>query len=723
MIFTGVSLLLNFLGGNETISASNKINVFNSDFGESSVSKVNIELKVNPYRQKVLLDSVGNFSLEWEVNWKKEMVYFNVSAATKGYIGFGLSRKGKMSGADIVIGGVDKNGKPYLSDRHAIGNQLPVLDQSQDWILHEAWEKEGLTFLGFSRPFDTCDSEGDLRIDENSLVSVIWAYGEVDDELQYHFENRGVYNLYLLDPNLAPESLVDTFKEGKIPLKPSKLNNTTGSTNLFRIQQQKNISQQDTLYWCSFHRMPTSKKHHIIGYNVVFPTERDRRHVHHLLLHRCQVPPSSSATGGPCYLGNSVVPSEFSFCSEQVAAWGVGGRAIFFPEHVGLPISESGPEYFLLQVHYDNPNLLPNLTITVSLDIYYTSKLRQNDGAILMLGAGVPGAANLVIPPSSLSHVINGHCAPGCTQKLFPAEGITVFASVLHTHLTGRGVRLRHFREGKELPWIIADDNYNFNYQQVRLLNDEVKIVPGDHLVQKCVYDSTARNGTVVTGGYSTREEMCLAFLFYYTRVPGAFNCLSQIEEESYIDLLGIWNTTFDLKTKEALVTDPRQFSGLTVSNYLTNYIGEWTLRFRKEVQRQHLLQAQISTCPTFSTVSSAQDSISNGGEPLYDLVKVGPEELPGKKDLPTKLSYVFKRKNNTLNDSPGSKQKTQNIVIHQEEAVIPRRIRVFKPYSKCGVGNRGKQRGVRRFPSYRDADRIKNEVNNQFKFNNFWVE
>lgn len=117
----------------------------------------------NPYRHVQILDN-GKYQLEWIVDLTSSRVIFNVTVRTTGYIGLGLSRKGKMSGADIVIGGVLSNGQPYFSDRHAIGHQLPVEDPSQDWHLHQAWESRSHTFLSFSRPFETCDEDHDLPI-------------------------------------------------------------------------------------------------------------------------------------------------------------------------------------------------------------------------------------------------------------------------------------------------------------------------------------------------------------------------------------------------------------------------------------------------------------------------------------------------------------------------------------------------------------------------------
>lgn len=47
---------------------------------------------------------------------------------------------------------------------------------------------------------------------------------------------------------------------------------------------------------------------------------------------------------------------------------------------------------------------------------------------------------------------------------------------------TGRTHKLHHYRNGKELPWITKDDNYDFTFQNPRQLQNERKLLPGDHL-------------------------------------------------------------------------------------------------------------------------------------------------------------------------------------------------------------------------------------------------
>lgn len=195
------------------------------------------------------------------MDWGEHQVHFNVTVETKGYVGFGLTRKGKMSGADIVIGGVLPSGLPYFSDRHAAGHQLPLQDISQDWILEKAWETERYTFLSFSRKFDTCDHDNDLEI-HGDLIGIIWAFGEKDDEIEYHYHNRGVFYAYLLDPDLMPREL-QSSKDVGLPREQESF----GKWNIWRILGDETVPPKETTYMCTVHRTPGSihKRQHAIG--------------------------------------------------------------------------------------------------------------------------------------------------------------------------------------------------------------------------------------------------------------------------------------------------------------------------------------------------------------------------------------------------------------------------------------------------------------------------
>ena len=76
------------------------------------------------------------------------------------------------------------------------------------------------------------------------------------------------------------------------------------------------------------------------------------------------------------------------------------------------------------------------------------------------------------------SFELSGHCIAECTGVGLPQIGINVFASQLHTHLTGTRVITRHVRDGQELEPLNYDNHYSTHFQEIRLLPKFVKVLP-----------------------------------------------------------------------------------------------------------------------------------------------------------------------------------------------------------------------------------------------------
>lgn len=53
---------------------------------------------------------------------------------------------------------------------------------------------------------------------------------------------------------------------------------------------------------------------------------------------------------------------------------------------------------------------------------------------------------------------------------------------IFYFNFTASQIRLRHFRNNVEEPWVIVDDKYDFDFQQNRPLAEHRKVLPGDHL-------------------------------------------------------------------------------------------------------------------------------------------------------------------------------------------------------------------------------------------------
>lgn len=70
------------------------------------------------------------------------------------------------------------------------------------------------------------------------------------------------------------------------------------------------------------------------------------------------------------------------------------------------------------------------------------------------------------------------------------------------------------------------------------MLSQDALILPGDGLITECTYSTQDREKPTL-GGYSTKEEMCLAFVLYYPRIQLA-GCYSMPPVKYFFEALGI---------------------------------------------------------------------------------------------------------------------------------------------------------------------------------------
>ncbi|XP_076044750.1 uncharacterized protein LOC143027356 [Oratosquilla oratoria] len=392
-------------------------------------------------------------------------------------------------------------------DRYAFGLMTPSVDASQDYELLGGFQNNTHTVLRFARPWVTCDRDSDRMLSEDT-TRVIWSYDAVDPEqtdlIPLH-DHRGTKSLYLKEPQVD-------FRTTRAP-----------DVMHFDLRAPNVTVPEDihTLYWCKLYKLPERKrKTQAIGY-VPLVDETNVAHVHHMILYECHLPNShllmekwTSHAGSQCYMN---MPPSWYMCNTPIISWAIGSQGEMYPDHVGYPLGEDnqGATYFLLEIHYDNPDFKSGIVDNSGLRLYYTERLRKYDAGILTVGHNV--RPDLIIPPGT-RWTTTGHCTKDCLAKSLPNEGVKVFSAVLHSHLLGKSITLRHIRKGRELPFAFQDTNYDFNYQQVRIPPSEISLLPGDHLITECLYDS-GRRAKPTYGGFGTEDEMCLVFLGYYPRM------------------------------------------------------------------------------------------------------------------------------------------------------------------------------------------------------------
>jgi hypothetical protein len=106
-------------------------------------------------------------------------------------------------------------------------------------------------------------------------------------------------------------------------------------------------------------------------------------------------------------------------------------------------------------------------------------------------------------------------------------EALRVVSVTPHMHLLGREMKVRAITpQGKEIPLIWVRD-WNFNWQDTYMCQEEVAVPAGSKLVMDAWYDNSGDNPLnpssppkVVTWGEQTTNEMCLCFISLASRDP-----------------------------------------------------------------------------------------------------------------------------------------------------------------------------------------------------------
>jgi len=173
---------------------------------------------------------------------------------------------------------------------------------------------------------------------------------------------------------------------------------------------------------------------------------------------------------------------------------------------------------------------------------------------------------------------------------------------------------IRHIRNGVEMPPIVRDDYYDFNYQDEVLLNQPVQILPGDDMVLECTYDSSQRNNATV-GGWGTPQEMCMVFMEYYPKMDGMtdMSCMSFTDPRAMLMLLGIQNRTIGNDFQQAIdngTVPSVTFRGRTmpVTDFYNTQV-QWTPQLKASLQNFTKNSKQTVMCEMNAQAAYNEDN------------------------------------------------------------------------------------------------------------------
>ena len=170
---------------------------------------------------------------------------------------------------------------------------------------------------------------------------------------------------------------------------------------------------------------------------------------------------------GDCYDENSIMQTSGAFedCAYTtiVSLWAVGSREFEYPLDTGFPIGpDEQYDTVMLEVHYDNPQLISGIVDDSGLTWYYTDVVRTHDIGIFYIGHVFN--SNLRIPPQTESFLVSGYCSSSCLQSRF-TEPLHVIASFPHSHTAGKSMWTQIIRDKKEIGYLDMNLNYDFDFQ------------------------------------------------------------------------------------------------------------------------------------------------------------------------------------------------------------------------------------------------------------------
>jgi hypothetical protein len=412
-----------------------------------------------------------------------------------GWVGFGIAGGGGgMLGGDVFTAYSTGASACKIQDRVLVtAKALPAEDTTSggfsDWTLDSCSKVGNVLTVAASRALLTYD-EHDLDF-VSGPMTLLFAWSQTQPTSPYDLathENNGGYTPKTMSlwgaqtPSLnlsALESDYDVVNNimPDVPIAPGSSYTCVG----FNITTKNNTAT-----------------HAIVLDPIVVPGNVD--FVHHMVIWLCSAP--FNTTPFSCFS----MPSN---CRNMLFAWGKGGGPMVLPPITGISIGNSGRQYAVLQLHYNNPGNLQGLTDASGLAIYRTNQLRQQETGTFLFGTiGLP------IPPKMSSYTLSGSCNESLSQNMLPSEGVTVYASFLHAHERGRRLWTSHLRNGQLIGTIGNNQNYDFNLQKVQSLPPTI-VKRGDAFITYCNYDTSADENTTIWGE-NTENEMCFNFLYYY---------------------------------------------------------------------------------------------------------------------------------------------------------------------------------------------------------------
>eukprot|EP00775_Hariotina_reticulata_P011249 gene11249-11398_t len=438
------------------------------------------------------------------------------------YVGIGLSQLGGMKGADIWLFNNSMDGSGwFLTDAYAAGFVAPVADFHQDiTLLGIQSSSNGTLTAAWSRFLEPCDLQ-DLPITIDVPLRVIWAYQEA---WGYHGSTTRGTKIVNFLPAANSSSGVEGGFDTSTTAQPED-----ADLKIMDLAYNVTIPAEETSYWIYYFKLPSDKKYHVVKYEVI----GHRPQLHHGTAYTC-TPQGNVMVENMTSLGPYNRLESITYC-EQFYMIITPNLTYSMPPDAGLPIGTNNTKWVAIELHYNNPELVPGIHDRAGIRIYYTDKLRRHDVGVLTVSQ-----PDLLLPPGRSSFPVNGggeREEEGARRGLLVGrwlsigwwqsavdprrdcrfkQPVTLLDTLLHQHSTGKAVKVRHYRSGRELTPIAQLRAFDYAYQNHFPIPVESRtLLPGDTVTLQCIFDTSQRKN-LTHAGIATKDEMCFSWLTYY---------------------------------------------------------------------------------------------------------------------------------------------------------------------------------------------------------------
>jgi DOMON domain/Copper type II ascorbate-dependent monooxygenase, N-terminal domain len=383
-------------------------------------------------------DATQGIAVHWKVD--DENVYIAVAARATGWVGFGLAETGGMKGADMVIFETANPGQ--LRDAHVLDELLPITDECQDWVFVNSRSEGGFLIFEGYRKLRTGDTQDrDIFYDVDSYIAaqrIIAAWGE-STTASYHGLNRAQGSLRWYGGGDEVELVLkrlETTADGYFELRAPNYTLEAIETNYvnFCFSWNSDILTQG---------IPANRSITAIAI-VVLSSDESRAFVHHAVA----LGSSQASNGSECLPG-----SEYTY---PVFSWSPGVLPFVPPDNVGLTMGPgAGMQSFRIEVHYNNPELVENITDSSGLRVYYSLTPREHELGGFFLGDVLGGLYGDPVSPGLSKFEFA--CQSACSSFSL-TEPVTVLQEYFHMHKEGYAATTYQIRDSE----VIRESHIDF---------------------------------------------------------------------------------------------------------------------------------------------------------------------------------------------------------------------------------------------------------------------